>query len=265
MATEKNAQVKSAGRVLDLFELLSRSSRGISHSDIADRLGIPKSSLSPLLRNMVSRDYVIAGADGRSYQLGPQLLQLVRAGRIAIDLAKEAEIFLQHATREVAESSAFNQFQGDQLEVVATVLGPHRLVRHMKVGDVAPLYVTSGGKAMLALMPDEFQKEYFRRVRFQAWTESTIVRRADLEKQLAEIRQTGVAYSLEEWTPGIVGVGVAVVGPDQWPVGAVNFAIPATRFDEALRQRAEHALRRCAADMQRLFSDSDSLPASTDE
>jgi DNA-binding IclR family transcriptional regulator len=255
MTAEQNTQVKSADRVLDLFELLSRSSRGVSHTNIADRLGIPKSSLTPLLRNMVLRGYVAAGPDGRSYQLGPQLLKLVRVGRISSDLAKEATSCLQQATRDVGETSAFNQLNDDQLEVVATVLGRHRLTTHMKVGDIAPLYATSGGKAMLALMPEDHRNEYLKRVHLEASTKSTIVQRKQLEKQLEEVRKTGVAYSFEEWTPGIVGVGVAVPGPDNFPMGSVNFAIPAARYNDQLGKHAERALRRCAADMCRLFDD----------
>jgi DNA-binding IclR family transcriptional regulator len=72
---------------------------------------------------------------------------------------------------------------------------------------------------------------------------------------LEEVRKTGVAYSFEEWTPGIVGVGVAVLGPDNFPIGSINFAIPAARYNDQLGKNAERALKRCAADMCRLFDD----------
>ncbi len=255
MATEQNSQVKSADRVLDLFELLLRANRGVSHSNIADRLGIPKSSLTPLLRNMVTRGYVMIGPDGRSYQMGPQLLNLVRVGRVASDIAKEATSFLLQATRDVGETSAFNQLRDDEQEVVATVTGRHRLTTFMKIGEVAPLYATSGGKAMLAHMPQDYRDAYFKRVKLRAATEATLVTQASLEKQLCEIRETGIAYSFEEWTPGIVGVGMAVLGPDDFPIGSVNFAIPASRFNDELGQDAARALKRCVSDMRRLFDD----------
>lgn len=255
MVAEQNTQVKSADRVLDLFELLSRSSRGVSHSNIADRLGIPKSSLTPLLRNMLLRGYVVIGENGRSYQLGPQLLKLVRIGRIASDLAKEATSLLQQATRDVGETSAFNQLHDDQQEVVATVTGRHRLISNMKVGDISPLYATSGGKAMLAAMPEDYLDAYFKRVEFQAATSHTLLERGAVERQLEEIRQSGFAYSFEEWTPGIIGIGVAVPGPDEFPIGSINFAIPAARYEDPLAREAERALKRCATDMARLYDD----------
>lgn len=255
MASEQGAQVKSADRVLDLFELLSRTTRGVSHSNIAERLDIPKSSLTPLLRTMVTRGYIVLGSDGRSYQLGPQVLKLARIGRIAKDLAQEATSFLLQATRDLGETSAFNQLLDDQQEVVATVNGRHRLTTHMRVGELAPLYATSGGKAMLAVMPEDYVDGYLQRVELQSATDATLKTAADLKNQLKDIRETGVAYSLEEWTPGIVGVGVAVLGPDEFPIGSVNFAIPAARFNEQLGKEAERALKRCAADMRRLYDD----------
>ncbi|ANL51060.1 IclR family transcriptional regulator protein (plasmid) [Rhizobium phaseoli] len=255
MGTEQNAPVKSADRVLDLFELLAKSGRGISHSNIAERLDIPKSSLTPLLRNLVARGYIMTGPDGRSYQLGPQLLQLVRSGSVANDLAKEAGALLQQATRDLGETSAFNQLHGDELEVVATVVGRHRLITHMKVGETAPLYATSGGKAMLALMSETDYLDYLKRVRFEAATKNTIVSKQVLDEEIREIKRTGIAYSREEWTPGIIGIAIALQGADNFPVGSANFAIPALRYDEDLGAAAAKILKRFAHDISRLMGD----------
>lgn len=252
----QNTPVKSADRVLDLFELLAGSGRGMSHGNIAERLDIPIGSLSRLLRNMVMRGYVVAGADGRSYQLGPQLLKLARIGRIASDLAKESAFFLQQATRELGETSAFNQLHDDQQQVVATVVGSHHLITHMKVGETAPLYAASGGKAILAFMPDKYYADYLKRIKFQAATENTILRQHDLDKQIREIRNSGIAYSKEEWIIGIVGIAVPVLGPDTFPVGSVNFAIPSARYNDELGLAAARILKRCATNMSQLFDDS---------
>ncbi len=54
------------------------------------------------------------------------------------------------ATAKTCESAALNILKGDQAEVVAPVNGPQRLVSHMWLGDLAPLYVTSGGTIILS-------------------------------------------------------------------------------------------------------------------
>src|SRR3712207_7409029 len=51
-----------------------------------------------------------------------------------------------------------------------SVNGPHRLVTHMRLGDVAPLYATSGGKVLLARLPEQELRGYLASVRFEAVT-----------------------------------------------------------------------------------------------
>ncbi len=242
MSDMVQAAVKSADRVLDLFELLAHAGREMSHSEIAEILQIPKSSLSQLLKNLIARGYVEVTVNGRGYRLGETLLGLSQsAGRIR-DLATQSEPFLADLTRKTGESSALNLLKGDDAEVAATVLGPHRLVTHMRLGDLAPLYATSGGKAILAYQPGDFQKEYFSRVQFERATQNTIHSVKALRQQIAKVRDSGFAYSHEEWTPGIVGIGVPVLDPAGEPLGAINVAIPVPRFNSEMQRKAEHAL-----------------------
>ena len=243
--------VKSADRVLDLIEFLARGGREVSHTEIAEALEIPKSSLTQLLKNLVLRGYVDLTANGRGYRLGETLLNLSQSVGRGRNLVSEAETFLPELTRDTGESSALNQLKDDRAEVVASVLGPHRLVTHMRLGDLAPLYATSGGKAILAHMPEPFLKTYLAQVTFEAATPATLKSAKALTRQLATIRKTGFAYSHEEWTPGIVGIGVPVLDRAGAPLGAINVAIPAARFDAAVQQRSEHALLRALDDIGR--------------
>ena len=53
--------VKSALRVLDIFELLAQYPDGISLSEISAKLSIPKSSTHNLLATLMSRSYLREG------------------------------------------------------------------------------------------------------------------------------------------------------------------------------------------------------------
>ena len=251
MSDTSQASVKSADRVLDLFELLAHAGREISHSDIAETLQIPKSSLTQLLKNLIARGYVETTASGRGYRLGATLLRLSHSAGQARDLVAQVDAFLADITRDTGESSALSQRKGDQAEVMATVLGPARLVTHMRLGDLAPLYATSGGKAILAHMPKEDLDDYLGRVRFTAATPATLRSAKALRLQLVRVRDTGFSYSHQEWTPGIVGIGVAVLDGVGNPLGAINVAIPAIRFDSSSQAKAEAALRRVTDDLRR--------------
>jgi DNA-binding IclR family transcriptional regulator len=238
--------VKSAGRVLDLLELLGRWDREMGHADIADALGIPKSSLTQLLKDLVTRGYVDFAPATKGYRLGASFAALAwHAGR-SRDLVRSAESFLTEITAATQESSALNRIKDMQAEVAATVSGPQRLVTHMRLGDLAPLYATSGGKAILAYLPEVQREEYLTAIRFQPITPNTIASVAELRRQIATVRKEGVAYSFEEFTPGIVGIGVPILSESGLALGSLNVAMPSVRYNSEARDRAIDALE-CAA------------------
>ncbi|MDB5400303.1 MAG: hypothetical protein QOD93_6375 [Acetobacteraceae bacterium] len=236
--------VKSADRVLTLFELLGAWGREMSHTDIAEALGIPKSSLTQLLKNMVSRGWLSYSPASKGYSLGTAFARLARRAGQAADLASVAGPVLAELTARTSESSALNVLKGDAAEVAATVLGPQRLVSHMRLGDAAPLYATSGAKVILAFLPAEMQEEYLRRVTFEPSTPATIKSVRMLRSQLRKIRADGIAYSFNEWTPGITGMARPVLSSTGDVLGSVNVAIPSVRFDDVLRDRVAEALLR---------------------
>lgn len=237
MSDHQRQAVKSANRVLDLFELLGSWGDALSHTQIAAALKIPKSSLSQLLPNLVERGYIEFVPDSRGYKLGSKLANLANEVSHNRNLSKIILPVLEEVTQKSGESSALNVLRGDESEVAAAVLSPQRLLTHMLVGDLAPLYATSGGKIILSFLPDSMADDYLSRVRFEAITENTIMDVEKLRIEMETARRDGVAYSLEEFTPGIVGIAVPILSSASRPLGAINVAMPRVRFNDAKRQQ----------------------------
>ena len=246
MSDTSPSVVKSADRVLDLFELLGRWGREMAHSDIADALGIPRSSLTHLLRNLVSRGYVAYSAETKAYRLGSAFAALVQQGGAADDLLHRAGPVLEEITARTGESSALNRLKNMQAEVVATATSPQRLVSHMRLGDMAPLYATSGGKVILAYLPQPQQEEYMQTVRFEPITPITISTVDELRRQLLTVRREGIAYSFDEYTPGIVGVAVPILLESGYPIASLNIAMPTVRYSAKVRDATAEILEAAA-------------------
>ena len=85
---ESSGVVKSADRVLDVIELLARWGREMSHTEIADTLEIPKSSLTKLLKNLTARGFVEFVPLTKGYRLGEALIKIndSRRRRMRIEL-----------------------------------------------------------------------------------------------------------------------------------------------------------------------------------
>jgi DNA-binding IclR family transcriptional regulator len=249
--SDLSSAVKSADRVLDLFELLARRSGGLSHQEIAEALEIPKSSLTQLLKTVIIRGYVSYSSSDKHYHLGDRFTSIVRQISRPLDLVTQALPILEEITAKTRESSALNLLKGNQAEVVATVSGSQRLVSHMRLGDLAPLYATSGGKIILAHMPDALQEKYLAKVEFQAITKKTISSVKELRRELGKARQTGIAYSFEEFTPGIVGLAKAILSESGEPVGSINVALPAVRFEAKIERLVTETLNEAKLELER--------------
>jgi DNA-binding IclR family transcriptional regulator len=251
MTKPKAVSVKSADRVLDMLELLSRRGKPMSHTDIATALGIPKSSLTQLLRNLTGRGYLALVPGPNTYQLGEALFALLRQGREGLDIVGLARPILEKLTAATNESSSLNLYRGNEVERVCGVDSPQGLTYRMTIGARYPLYSSSGGKAVLAALPKKECERYLARVRLARHTEATVKSVADLRRELARVASEGVAYSRGEHTPGIVTVAAVVRRADGYPLGALTVVAPSVRFDQRLQAICERAIKAAAAALER--------------
>ncbi|WP_218133957.1 IclR family transcriptional regulator C-terminal domain-containing protein [Lentzea fradiae] len=103
-----------------------------------------------------------------------------------------------------------------------------------------PLHATAIGKALLAHAPARVRTEVLGSPLTRR-TPRTVVTPGLLRRQLATIRQTGVAYEYEESRVGLACVASPVLGDDGAVVAAVSVAGPTTRFDPRTHAASVHA------------------------
>lgn len=134
---------------------------------------------------------------------------------------------------------------GYEMEAIAGEVAPQALRYTIEVGRLVPLHAFAAGKAILATFNEEELTEYFAGVQLAAFTSYTLTSEADLRKELVQIARTGIARTIEEFTPGIIGIGRAVQS-DGVLLGAVSVAIPAARSTTPLEERAAALLEQAA-------------------
>jgi DNA-binding IclR family transcriptional regulator len=254
MTIETRSAVKSADRILEIFEILAQRGEGLSHQALADALGIPKSSLTQLLKTALARGFVSYASSDRRYRLGERLFSIARSAAHNQDLIALSLPILEELTARSRESCALNVLKGDDTEVVATVNGPERLVTHMRLGDRAPLYTTSGGKIILAHMPRKFQEEYLEKTAYERLNPNTIDNAKELRRTIETAKRSGIAFSFEEFTPGIVGLARVVLSRSGDVLASINVAMPAVRYDDEQRDKISELLRDACNELQRLIN-----------
>lgn len=240
--------VKSAERTLDILELLAASGREMTHGEIAQRLALPKSSLTHLLRGLTRRGYVATTHPGEgAFRLGESALALARRGVRVRELLVIAQPVVEKVTRSTGESAALSLLRDNMVERVCAAHSRRARLYSMHVGVRAPLYAHSAGKVFLAWMKPAEREAYLSTTTLEALTPHTLRSAGVLRRQLGTVRSEGVGWSFSEFTEGVVGISVPVFDVRHRLIATVGVALPETRFDEARARTTVDVLRSAAA------------------
>ncbi|HYD24563.1 MAG TPA: IclR family transcriptional regulator [Croceibacterium sp.] len=238
-----SSQVKSATRTLDIIEYVVAHDRPLVAQEIAVALGIPVSSLSYLLGTLVDRHYLTR--DGRRYSAGPGL-QRLQARPGGFSLAERAAPLVRTLRVQLNETTTFWVRSAWDVEAIVTESSEQALRYSITTGQRQPMHALAGGKALLAALADDDLDRYFAESERARFTPSTVTAEKALRRDLAEVRRTGFAFTDEEFSLGIRGIGrVVTIGGEA--VGSLSVGIPKARFDEPMQQRVTDLLARTAS------------------
>lgn len=238
MADTSSSPVKSATRTLDIIEYVVARDRAVVAQEIAAALAIPLSSLSYLLTTLVDRGFLTR--DGRRYTAGPGLERL-QARRRDFSLAERTAPLVRSLRLQLNETASFFVRRGWEVEAIVTETSDRALRYAIERGRRTPLHCFSAGKAILATLGDDDLEAFLAETERRVFTPTTITDADALRREIAEIRRTGIARTREESTPGIQGIGKAVMIEGE-AAGAFAIAIPTVRFDAEVEQRAVELL-----------------------
>lgn len=232
--------IQVISRVADVLRALEHAPDGLSLSELALAVAIPKSSVHRLVSALEAEDFVTPAGVGKIH-LGSGIARLGAATRDG--LRDQIRPFLVRLHQQLEDTVDLAVLDGSNARFIDHIPAPHRLRAVSAVGAAFPLYCTANGKALLAAMPEE-QASALLPARLPALTEHTITARKDLWAELDRIRAERVAYDREEHTLGICALG-AIIRDPYGPVAAISVPVPAQRFAGNEHDLAKALLQAC--------------------
>ncbi len=225
--------VKSADRALDLLELLAQHRDGLTLANVCGHTGWPKSSALALLRTLARRHYVVLGADGASYQLGPRVASLGSAYLDRISLAEEGLDVVRRVSRAVDETVHLAVLRGKDVLYIAKAEGGGQMRMVSAVGRMIPAHGTGIGKVLLASLPEATLTELFPPGDpLPRLTARTVTDRDQFLRELALVRERGYATDNGESTVGLRCIAAPVRDVHGQVVAAMSVSVPEPRFTD---------------------------------
>jgi DNA-binding IclR family transcriptional regulator len=229
--------VKSAARVIDIFELLVEHTDGLSLSEICAALAIPKSSGHALLMTLMERGYLREGRRERTYRLGPAIFEIGSAYIGSTDLVGDGQAIVRETARACDETVHLAVLDNADVLYVAKEEGTGSMRMVSAVGKRFPAHGTGVGKMLLSdLDATELARRFPDGMQLAKLTAHTITDRAALRAELAAIHARGYAFDHEESTPGLCCVAAPVYQANGRMAAAMSIAVPSVRFTAARRE-----------------------------
>ncbi|WP_019631405.1 IclR family transcriptional regulator [Actinomadura atramentaria] len=206
-------------RVLAVLDAFRPDDDGLGAAELARRSGLPRSTAHRIALDL-AEEGLLERRDGR-LRLGLKLFEIgqrVPRQRVLRDAALPVMSDLREATRQTVHLAVLEGAEVVYVEILGSAGGPPLPSR---VGGRLPAHVTGVGKAILAFAPPE---------QVRAVLDAGLVRAADrsvvapglLARELAAIREAGVAYDREESGNGIVCAASPVRGAGGEVLGALS-------------------------------------------
>ena len=216
MDNEKSNLVRVVQRAFNVLEAFDEQSPQLSLHQIAERIGLPKTTTFRLLATLMDTGYVIQTA-GQEYHLSHKVLRLGSVAQRSFNIINVAHPVMVQIAAHTSETLDLSVLRGTQRVCLDVVESPHPLKSIIRPGDAVDLYHAATGKAFLAFAPANLVEQVLRDA-------GARVDPKKLRQDLALVRKRGYAMTSGERVEGASAVSV----PLHSAAGQVDYCLTVT-------------------------------------
>lgn len=228
--------VQSIERAFAILRALSRGTLGVT--DLAERTGLPKSTVSRLLAALEAEGAAEQPEAGGGYSIGPALATLAGSVSPTMSLRGVVRPFIEELALLTGGSSGFTLREGSEAYWSDNVDDADELVTMVdQTGMSFPLHTIPSGLAMLSKLEPEGLAEYVASLPAPDDADDDAVTghttdEPGLRHRLGRVMSSGIVVSKEEIDDGVNAFAAAFRLPDGDWGGAVYVQGPSFRFPD---------------------------------
>ena len=164
--------VQSIDRAFQVLKALAVEPSGVT--ELASRVGLPKSTVARMLSSLEDQGAVTRGPDGTSYAIGIGLVELAGAIDATAALATAVRPHLVWLSDQLGEAAGFSIPTGYTIQYMVQVESPNPVQVRDYTGLIVPMHIGPSGLCVMAQWPAEEVDRYLSRP-LEAYTTHTVV------------------------------------------------------------------------------------------
>ncbi len=218
--------VQSLERAFAILDEVARRPAGVTA--VAERVRLPKSTVARLLAALEDVG-AVERFDGTRWRIGPGIAEITAAVSPERGLIALARPFLADLVAELGEDAGLGLPDGNDVLYVDQVESDNPVQVRDWTGTRAPMHAVPSGLVLLAEWPEDALDAYLAG-QLVALTRRTVTDPDRLRARLAEVREAGFAWGLEEFAEGIDSVAAPILDARGKAIAAIHVHGPAYRF-----------------------------------
>jgi IclR family transcriptional regulator, carbohydrate utilization repressor len=245
--TPSTPTIQVLERTFALLDLLSTAEDAMSLKEISERSGLHPSTAHRILNDLTIGRFVERPQAG-SYRLGMRLLELGNLVKERLDVREAALAPMRELHKLTHQAVNLSLRQADEIVYIERAYSERSGMQVVRaVGGRAPLHLTSVGKLFLAHDDPARVRAYAARTGLTGHTRNSITELPRLERELSQVRATGIARDDEELEVGVRCIAAGIYDDQSRLVAGLSISAPSDRLEDAWVERVRGTARLISA------------------
>lgn len=243
---EESTSSGTVARIALMLRVLAETNGDATLGDIAQKMKLPASTTHRLLNLLLEQGFVDRG-QGNTYRPG---LEFLRVGGLVASRAQLTEVahgFMQAVVDACDETCVLSVYmpRNRSTMIAKAIYGSHPLRYEAVLYEPSSLVWGATGKGILAFLPPEASEDIIAH-EGPSPAAGRALNRAQLQRDLAQVRRQGYAHTRGQKIQGAVGLSAPVFNAFG-VVAALCITVPDTRFQPETEPRLAAVLKEQAA------------------
>ena len=231
MSNNNKKIIQSVDKAIQIMKCFNKSEE-LGVTEISKMLDLHKSTAFGLISTLSANGILEKNDNTGKYKLG---LELYRLGtKVNLSLREIVIPYLEQLVSIYEETANLVILQDTSVIYLEKVESSHSMRISTLVGGKKPLYCTAVGKAMMAFLPHKDLESLLYKIKFNKYTDNTIVDKQSLLESLDEVRKKGYAEDHEELEMGLHCIAAPILNQYKLPFAANSVSGPVTRMNDDL-------------------------------
>lgn len=239
----------TADRALDILGMFSETRPTIAAADVAELLGVARSTAYRYVQTLVQRDF-LEEADAGRFRLGRRVLELAALARRGLGLNEIARPVMRRLCADLGETVLLTRLAGTAVICLEREEASTQRVRiSYERGQVMPMNAGASAFVLLAWLEEGALDNLLQRTELERFTARTLTTPAALKARLVETAGQGFGLSQGELDENVLGVAAPIHDVHGRVQAAISMAAVSMRVPQNRLPRVIEKVRAAATEI----------------